>query len=85
MIAERFTAIARSNDGPQAILPYSYYGTMGKLQSSSLDRRFFHRLGASKLDRTICASAGTAGLRIYRWPRPIRARTRWPFQVASSS
>ena len=48
-------------DGPQAILPYSYYGTMGKLQSSSLDRRFFHRLGASKLDRTICASAGTLG------------------------
>ena len=60
-IAERFAAIASSADGPQAILPYSYYGTMGKLQSSSLDRRFFHRLGASKLDRTICASAGAAG------------------------
>jgi anaerobic selenocysteine-containing dehydrogenase len=60
-IAEKFAAIARSSDGPQAILPYSYYGTMGKLQSSSLDRRFFHRLGASKLDRTICASAGSAG------------------------
>jgi anaerobic selenocysteine-containing dehydrogenase len=60
-IAERFAAIARSEDGPQAILPYSYYGTMGKLQASSLDRRFFHRLGASILDRTICASAGGAG------------------------
>jgi anaerobic selenocysteine-containing dehydrogenase len=60
-IAGRFAAIAGSADGPQAILPYSYYGTMGKLQSSSLDRRFFHRLGASKLDRTICASAGSAG------------------------
>ena len=47
--------------GPQAILPYSYYGTMGKLQASSLDRRFFHRLGASMLDRTICASAGSLG------------------------
>ena len=34
---------------------------MGKLQASSLDRRFFHRLGASKLDRTICASAGSLG------------------------
>ena len=34
---------------------------MGKLQASSLDRRFFHRLGASMLDRTICASAGAAG------------------------
>lgn len=61
LIAERFSAIARSPDGPQAILPYSYYGTMGKLQSSSLDRRFFHRIGASKLDRTICASAGSLG------------------------
>ncbi len=60
-IAQRFAAIAHTTDGPQAILPYSYCGTMGKLQSSSLDRRFFHRLGASKLDRSICASAGTAG------------------------
>ena len=60
-IAERFRGISDSPDGPQAILPYSYYGTMGKLQASSLDRRFFHRLGASNLDRTICASAGTAG------------------------
>jgi len=60
-IAARFAAIAASPDGPQAILPHSYCGTMGKLQSSSLDRRFFHRLGASKLDRTICASAGTLG------------------------
>ncbi len=60
-IARRFAEIARSADGPQAILPYSYYGTMGKLQSSSLDRRFFHRLGASKLDRAICSSAGVAG------------------------
>lgn len=60
-IAERFASIARSADGPQAVLPYSYYGTMGKLQSSSLDRRFFHRLGASLLDRTICASAGAKG------------------------
>jgi anaerobic selenocysteine-containing dehydrogenase len=60
-IARRFAAIARSTDGPQAILPYSYYGTMGKLQASSLDRRFFHRLGASKLDRTICSTAGNVG------------------------
>jgi anaerobic selenocysteine-containing dehydrogenase len=60
-IVERFRAIAESADGPQAILPYSYYGTMGKLQASSLDRRFFHRLGASKLDRTICSIAGNVG------------------------
>jgi anaerobic selenocysteine-containing dehydrogenase len=60
-IATRFAAIAGSTDGPQAILPFSYYGTMGKIQASSLDRRFFHRLGASRLDRTICSSAATVG------------------------
>ena len=60
-ITERFAAIAESGDGPQAILPYSYAGTMGLLQGQSMDRRFFHRLGASLLDRTICASAGKAG------------------------
>ncbi|MFO1324202.1 MAG: molybdopterin oxidoreductase family protein [Burkholderiales bacterium] len=60
-IAQRFGAIAASADGPQAIVPYSYAGTMGLLQYASMDRRFFHRLGASLLDRTICASAGKAG------------------------
>src|SRR4051794_19053374 len=60
-ISGRFRAIAESPDGPQAILPYSYAGTMGELQGASLDRRFFHRLGASLLDRTICATAGAAG------------------------
>jgi anaerobic selenocysteine-containing dehydrogenase len=60
-IAARLGAIAASAEGPQAILPYSYAGTMGELQGGSLDRRFFHRLGASQLDRTICASAGVAG------------------------
>jgi len=59
-IAARFRAIADSPTGPEAILPYSYAGTMGLLQSSSMDRRFFHRLGASLLDRTICATAGKA-------------------------
>ena len=60
-IAAKFTAIAASDDGPQAIVPYSYAGTMGLLQFGSMDRRFFHRLGASLLDRTICATAGKAG------------------------
>jgi anaerobic selenocysteine-containing dehydrogenase len=63
-IAERLGAIARSTDGPQAILPYSYAGTMGLVQGSSMDRRFFHLLGASKLDRTICSIAGTVGMRM---------------------
>ncbi len=60
-IASRFRAISEGPYGPQAILPYSYCGTMGKIQSEGLDRRFFHRLGASLLDRTICATAGGAG------------------------
>lgn len=47
--------------GPESVLPYSYAGTMGMLQRESMSKRFFHRLGASLLDRTICASAGTAG------------------------
>jgi anaerobic selenocysteine-containing dehydrogenase len=63
-IAERLGGIARSSDGPQAILPYSYAGTMGVVQGSSIDRRFFHALGVSKLDRTICSMAGTMGMRM---------------------
>jgi anaerobic selenocysteine-containing dehydrogenase len=63
-ISDRLSAIARSADGPQAILPYSYAGTMGLVQGSSIDRRFFHSLGASMLDRTICSMAGTVGMRM---------------------
>src|ERR1017187_4069029 len=60
-IAGRLPAVA-DEFGPEAILPYSYAGTMGLLAGSGMDRRFFHRLGASRLDRTICSSAGTVGL-----------------------
>ena len=44
--------------GPESILPYSYAGTIGVLGFGSMDRRFFHRLGASQLNRTICSTAG---------------------------
>jgi len=70
-IAERFQEIIRSKDGPQAILPYSYAGTLGKLQGESLDRRFFNRIGASQLDRTICATAGAAGCDITLGTRAV--------------
>src|SRR5437899_154500 len=60
-IASRFRAIA-GEFGSEAILPYSFGGTLGALNSASMDRRFFHRLGASQLERTICSSAGEAGL-----------------------
>jgi anaerobic selenocysteine-containing dehydrogenase len=59
-IAARLSAVAAR--APEAILPYSYAGTMGMVQGESMDRRFFHRLGASQLDRTICASAGAEAL-----------------------
>lgn len=60
-IATRLSAIAKQY-GSEAILPYSYAGTMGLLNGAGMDRRFFHRLGASRLDRTICSTAGAAGL-----------------------
>jgi anaerobic selenocysteine-containing dehydrogenase len=61
-IAARFKALAAED--PQQILPCSYAGTMGLAQYMSMDRRFFNRLGASLLDRTLCSSAGKAGVKI---------------------
>jgi anaerobic selenocysteine-containing dehydrogenase len=60
-IAARFGSIS-AEFGSEAILPYSYGGTLGTLNGGSMDRRFFHRLGASQLDRTICSAAGEAGM-----------------------
>jgi len=60
-IAERLKACAA--DDPQTILPLSYAGTMGMVQWSSIDRRFFYKLGASLLDRTLCSTAGKVGLK----------------------
>ncbi|WP_332632813.1 molybdopterin oxidoreductase family protein [Halalkalibacter flavus] len=50
-------------EGPESILPYSFYGNMGNINAEGMDRRFFHRLGASQLDRTICQAAGSVGYR----------------------
>lgn len=47
---------------PEAIVPYSYAGTMGLVQGEGIAQRFFHKIGASQLERTICAAAGAAGL-----------------------
>ena len=60
-IAARLKALAADN--PESILPCSYAGTMGMVQYMSMDRRFFHKLGASLLDRTLCSSAGKFGLK----------------------
>jgi molybdopterin guanine dinucleotide-containing S/N-oxide reductase-like protein len=61
-ITSRFKKIA-AEFGSEAILPYSYGGTLGVLNGASMDRRFFHRLGASQLARNICSAAGEAGLK----------------------
>jgi anaerobic selenocysteine-containing dehydrogenase len=61
LAASRLGEIA--DRAPEAILPYSYAGTMGLVQGDSIAQRFFHKLGASQLDRTICAAAGAAGLK----------------------
>lgn len=48
--------------GGEAVLPYSFAGNMGLLSQGSMDQRFFHALGASRLDRTICTAAASAAL-----------------------
>ncbi|MGJ7916557.1 molybdopterin-dependent oxidoreductase [Massilia sp. LXY-6] len=58
-IAARLKPIAARD--PQAILPYSYCGTMGLVQGEAMAMRFFNKLGASFLDRTVCATAGFTG------------------------
>lgn len=60
VIAGRLTEVAAR--GAERVLPYSYSGTLGLVQNGSMDHRFFHRLGASQLDRTICSTCGSAAL-----------------------
>ena len=60
-IAARLRDVAARD--PRAILPYSYAGTMGMVQGEAMSMRFFNRIGASHLDRTICSSAGGTGYR----------------------
>ncbi|MBV8050036.1 MAG: molybdopterin-dependent oxidoreductase, partial [Acidobacteriaceae bacterium] len=61
-ITSRFKQVI-SEWGSEAILPYSYGGSIAVLNGASMDRRFFHRLGASQLARNICSAAGEAGLK----------------------
>jgi len=60
LISSRFREI-KARYGPEAIMPYNYSGTLGVLNFGSMDRRFFHRLGATRLLYTICSSAGKEG------------------------
>lgn len=69
-------AIARY--GGEAILPYSYFGTMGLLQANTMSARFMNAVGASDLERTICASAGIAGVLATTGPSPEVDPEEWP-------
>ncbi len=60
LIASRLREII-TRYGPEAVMPYNYSGTLGVLNFGSMDRRFFHRLGATRLLYTICSSAGKEG------------------------
>lgn len=60
-IADRLKRVS-AEFGPEAILPYSYAGNMGVLGYAGMSHRFFYRLGASQLNRTICATAGGEAL-----------------------
>ncbi|MGQ0668846.1 MAG: molybdopterin-containing oxidoreductase family protein [Actinomycetota bacterium] len=60
-IAARLKGIV-AEDGAEAILPYSYMGTQGMVQGMAMDGRFFARLEASRLERTICGDNGQAGV-----------------------
>lgn len=59
-IADTWKSLIQT-EGPESILPYSFYGNMGILSAEGMDRRFFHRLGSSRLDQTICSVAGSVG------------------------
>lgn len=59
-ISARFKDII-DGSGPEALLPYSYMGTQGMVQSMSLGYRMFAKMGASRLERTICGDNGQAG------------------------
>ncbi len=59
-IAQRLKQVAAKN--PHGVLPYSYAGTMGYVQGEGMAQRFFNRLGASTLERTICSTAGSTAL-----------------------
>ena len=64
--------------GGASVLPYSFMGTQGMLQSGSIAYRFMNAIGASKLERTICASAGLAGVRATQGASPEVDPEDWP-------
>ena len=62
-IAKRWKELI-SKYGSESIMPYSYGGTEGIINKSSMDRRFFNKIGSTALDRTICSAAGSLGYQL---------------------
>jgi anaerobic selenocysteine-containing dehydrogenase len=69
---------ARDEHGGEAILPYSYAGTQGLIQSDTMSARVMNALGATDLERTICASAGIAGTKMAHGFSPEVDPEEWP-------
>ena len=64
--------------GPESILPYSYAGTQGLIQGDLMSARVMNALGASDLERTICATAGMAGIAATHGISPEVDPEHWP-------
>jgi anaerobic selenocysteine-containing dehydrogenase len=77
LVASRLTDV-RERCGGEAILPYSYLGTMGMVQGNLMSARVMNKLGASHLDRTICADAGLQGVVTTHGLSPEVDPERWP-------
>jgi anaerobic selenocysteine-containing dehydrogenase len=69
---------ARDEFGGESILPYSYMGTQGLIQGNTMSARVMNALGATRLERTICASAGTNGIRQAHGVSPEVDPEEWP-------
>jgi anaerobic selenocysteine-containing dehydrogenase len=72
-IGERWRGII-AEFGPEAILPYSYSGTLGLVQGAVSSARLWNRLGASQLQRSICGAAGELAVESTlgaRWSPPV--------------
>ena len=69
---------ARERFGGESILPYSYMGTQGLIQGNTMSARVMNALGASALERTICATAGITGMKQAHGESPEVDPEEWP-------
>jgi anaerobic selenocysteine-containing dehydrogenase len=69
---------ARDEFGGESILPYSYMGTQGLIQGNVMSARMMNALGASNLERTICATAGYTGTAMAHGVSPEVDPEEWP-------